>query len=101
MTVRHERSNVHELLKSRRLHAVETKAFQIIGISHDEAESLGLSLSHRRQVGGLSVFYRLLFGLAPLLSLQYVPTIFPQDAKGPLRSRSTVIHLHLWKHRLW
>ena len=28
-----------------RLHAVETKAFRIIGISHDEAESLGLSLS--------------------------------------------------------
>ena len=35
----------------------------IIGISRDEAESLGLSLSHRRQVGGLSVFYRLLSGL--------------------------------------
>ena len=30
------------------LHAVETKAFWIIGISHGEAESLGLSLSHRR-----------------------------------------------------
>ncbi len=43
-----------------RLHAVETKAFQIIGISHDEAESLGLSLSHCRQVSGLSVFYHLL-----------------------------------------
>ena len=28
-----------------RLHAVETKAFRIIGISRDEAESLGLSLS--------------------------------------------------------
>ena len=28
------------------LHAVETKAFRIIGISHDEAESLGISLSH-------------------------------------------------------
>ena len=47
------------------LHAVETKAFRIIGISHDESESLGLSLSHHRQVGGLSVFYRLLSGLAP------------------------------------
>ena len=34
-------------------HAVETKAFRIIGISHDEAESSGLSLSHHRQVGGL------------------------------------------------
>ena len=30
------------------LHAVETKAFRIIGISCDEAESLGLSLSHHR-----------------------------------------------------
>ena len=39
-----------------RLHAVETKEFRIIGISRNEAESLGLSLSHRRQVGGLSVF---------------------------------------------
>ena len=48
-----------------RLHAVETKAFRIIGISRDEAESLGLSLSHRRLVGGLSVFYRLLSSLAP------------------------------------
>ena len=36
-----------------RLHAVETKEFKIISISHDEAESLGLSLSHRRQVGDL------------------------------------------------
>ena len=48
-----------------RLHAVETKAFRIIDISRDEAESLGLSLSHHRQVGGLSVFYRLLSSLAP------------------------------------
>ena len=38
----------------------------LIAISHGEAESLGLSLSHRRQVGGLSVFYRLLSGLATL-----------------------------------
>uniref|UniRef100_A0A8C4N128 Uncharacterized protein n=1 Tax=Eptatretus burgeri TaxID=7764 RepID=A0A8C4N128_EPTBU len=42
-----------------RLHAVETKAFRIIGISRDEAESLSLSLSHRRQVGGLSNFHSL------------------------------------------
>ena len=46
-----------------RLHAVESKAFWIIGISRDEAESLGLSLSRRRQVGGLSFFYHLLSGL--------------------------------------
>ena len=48
-----------------RLQAVETKAFRINGISRDEAESFDLSLSHRRQVGGLSVFYHLLTGLAP------------------------------------
>ena len=35
------------------LDAVETKAFKINGISHDEAESIGLTLRHRRQVGGL------------------------------------------------
>ncbi len=52
-----------------RLHAVETKAFRIIGISRDEANSKGFSLTHRRQVGGLSVFYRLLSGLAPPSSL--------------------------------
>ena len=66
-----------------RLDAVETKDFRIIGISRDEAESLGLSLSHRRLVGGLSVFYRLLSSLAPLLSLRFVPTTFPQGAQGP------------------
>ena len=68
-----------------RLHAVETKAFRIIGISHDEAESLGLSLSHRRQVGVLSVFYCLLSGLSLLCS---VPPIIPQGVqvlpKNPL-----------------
>ena len=45
--------------------AVETKAFKIIGISHDEAESMGLSLYQRIQVGGLAVFYHLIFGLVP------------------------------------
>ena len=48
-----------------RLHAVETKAFRFIGISCGEAESFGFSLSHRRQVGSLSVFYFILYGLAP------------------------------------
>ena len=47
------------------LDAMETKAIKIIGISHAEAESMGLSLSTHRQVGGLSVFYHLLSGLAP------------------------------------
>uniref|UniRef100_A0A8C4QVN9 ATP-dependent Clp protease ATP-binding subunit clpX-like, mitochondrial n=1 Tax=Eptatretus burgeri TaxID=7764 RepID=A0A8C4QVN9_EPTBU len=32
------------------LHAVETKAFRIIGISCSEAESLGLSLFHHKQI---------------------------------------------------
>ena len=61
-----------------RLHAVETKAFQIIGISRDEAESLGLSLSHHRQVGGLSVFHRLLSSLAPP-ALFAIPPGFGQN----------------------
>ena len=65
------------------LHAVETKEFQIIGIFRDEAETLGLSLSPRRQVGGLSVFHSLLSGLAPLLCVRFGPTIFPQGAQGP------------------
>ena len=52
-----------------RLYVVETKAFRIIGISRGEAESLGLSLSHRRQVSGLSVFHCLLSGLAPLSAM--------------------------------
>ena len=47
------------------LDAVETKAIKIIGISYDEAESMGLSLCHRRQVGSLSVLFHLLSGLAP------------------------------------
>ena len=47
------------------LHAVETRTFRIIGISRNEAESLGLSLNHRRLVGDLSVFYRLLSSLGP------------------------------------
>ena len=59
-----------------RIHAVETKAFRIIGISRDETESLGLSLPHHRHVGGLFIFYRLLADIAPLLCLRYVPTIF-------------------------
>ena len=47
------------------LDAAETKAFKIIGISHNEAESVGLSLRCHRQDGGVSVFFRFLSGLAP------------------------------------
>ena len=85
-----------------RLHAVETKAFMIIGISRNEAESLGLSLSHRRQVGGLSLIYRLLSGLAhPALSAICPHHIYAgtsRSANNPLlvklpKSRITA-HLH-------
>ena len=47
------------------LDAVEIKAIMVNGISHDGAESLGRSLSHRRQVGGLSFLHCLLRGRAP------------------------------------
>ena len=66
-----------------RLHAVETKAFKIIGISCDKAESLGLSLSHQKKVGGLYVLYHLLYGLVPLLCLSYVPSHI-SATQGPL-----------------
>ena len=33
---------------------MKTKAFKIIGTSHAEAESMGRSVLHRRQVGGLN-----------------------------------------------
>ena len=94
------------------LHAVETNAFRIIGISRDEAEPLGLSLSHCRQVGGLSVFYRLLSGLTPLTVSAICPhqisTRCSRSANNPLlvklpKSRITA-HLHsfipLFSH-LW
>ena len=35
------------------LEAVETKAFKIIGISHDEAELMGQSFNQHQQVSGL------------------------------------------------
>jgi len=78
-----------------RLHAVETKAFRIIGFSHDEAESLGLSLSHRRQVGGLSVFSRLLFA-PPALSAICPHHISP----GCSRSTSNPLLVKLPKSRI-
>ena len=66
------------------LDAMETKAFKIIGISLDEAESMGLSLRHRRQVGGLSISFLILH---PLLFLYFVlplPPRLPQGSHGPL-----------------
>ena len=48
-------------------------------------------LEHRRQILSFFkwkwirfLFYRLLSSLAPLLSLRFVPTTFPQGAQGPL-----------------
>ena len=97
-----------------RLHAVETKAFMIIGISRDEAESFGLSLPHCRQVGGLSVFYHLLSGITPPSPLPALSAICsplprmlkvceqPPSVKLP-KSRITA-HLHAFIplfSRLW
>ena len=85
-----------------RLQAMETKAFRIIGISRNEAESLGLSLSHRRLVSGLSVFYHLLSILAlPALSAicpHHISTGCSRSANNPLlvklpKSQITA-HLH-------
>ena len=85
-----------------RLHAVETEAFWIIGISCDEAESLGLSLSHRRQIGGLSVFHCLLSSLAPsavsVICPHHISAGRSRSANNPLlvklpKSRITA-HLH-------
>ena len=64
------------------LDAVEIKAFKICGIFHDEAESMGLSISHHRQVGGLSVFYHLpsVLALFALSVLCHPPPRFLQRA---------------------
>ena len=71
------------------LEAVETKAFNIIGISRNEAKSMGPSLRHRRQADGLSVFFHLISGLAPsVLSVHCPcppppPSRYQQDGYGP------------------
>jgi len=65
------------------------KAFNIIGIACNEAESMGRSLFHHAQVGGLSVFYRHLSGLASsALSMLCLSTpshtpMFLQVTHGP------------------
>ena len=83
-------------------HAVESKAFRIIGISRGESECLGLSLSHCRQVGGLSVFYSLLSGHSPPavseISPHHISARRSRSANNPLLvilpiSRITA-HLH-------
>ena len=65
------------------LDAVEIKAFKIIEISHDEAEFMGRTLCHHRKVGGLSVFYRLLSGLALSALSVLSPPRFLQGTCGP------------------
>uniref|UniRef100_A0A8C4WTM6 B(0,+)-type amino acid transporter 1 n=1 Tax=Eptatretus burgeri TaxID=7764 RepID=A0A8C4WTM6_EPTBU len=68
------------LIRPYKLDAVETKAFKIIGISRDEADSMGLSLSHRRQVSSLSSTTSFLV-LYPLLFLCFVHTTPPSPTK--------------------
>ena len=70
------------------LDAVETKAFKIIGISHDEVESMCISLFHHRQVGGLFVFFSIFFWscttICPLCALSPPPhPMLMQSAHGP------------------
>ena len=96
---------------------VETKAFKITGISHDETEFMGVSsqslrityhhnhlssLRHHKDVGGLSGFYHLLSCLAPFaLSLLCTPKVsarHTQSTTNPIlvklpKSRITA-HLH-------
>ena len=79
-----------------RLHAVETKAFRIIGISRGEAESLGLSLSHRRSVVFLSSNVSSPVS-HPLLCLRYVP---PHFSAGCSRSASNPLLVKLTKSRI-
>ena len=79
------------------LDAVEAKAFKIIGISRDEAESMSLSFHHRRQVGGRSVFHRLLPGLAPSVLSVLCP---PQVPPGHTRSTINPLLVRLSKSRI-
>ena len=74
------------------LDAAGKKAFNINGISHDEAESLGLSLRHRRQVGGISVFFHLISGLAPCPPPYFAS---PQVSLGRMQSTSNPLLLKL------
>ena len=66
----------------------DPKAFKVIGISYDEAECQGLSLRHHTQVIGLSfslsLFYRVLSGLAPSAPSVLCPSRILQGKHGPL-----------------
>ena len=73
------------------LDASEANAFKIIGLPRAEAEAMGLSLRHHRQVGGLSVFDCLLAGLVP--SVRFVLCSPEVSAK---LIRSTCESTHFW-----
>ena len=70
-----------------RLHPVETKAFRIIGISHDVSESLGLSLSLTAGRSVVCLSFTVSYLASPLPSLLSLidtpPPIFLQGARGP------------------
>ena len=79
------------------IHAVETKAFGIIGISRDEAESLGLSFSHHRQHGGLSAFYSPVLPPPPCFVFDLSPPHFRRTLKvyqQPLSGKTNKIKNH-------
>ena len=70
------------------LDAVESNALKIIGTSRDNVKCLSLLLSPRRQVGGLSVFYLQLFGLASSALCWICPS---QVSVGCLSARNSVL----------
>ena len=84
----------HTLLS---LNAMETRAFKIIGISRDEAESMGLSLRHRRQVGGLFVFYRTSFLVFHTL---HFPCFARMLLQGHTRSTTNLLQVKLLNSRI-
>ena len=80
------------------LDAVETKAFRIIGSSRDEAESLGLSLCHCRQVGALCRLLPL-FSSLPLCPLHALSLPTPEVSAGHTWTTSNPFLVKLPKSR--
>ena len=64
-----------------RLHAVEIKVVRVIGISRNEAESWGLSLSPQAGRWSFSLLTSPLRPRNPLLCLRYVPPYFRSALK--------------------
>ena len=73
-------------------YTMETKAFNIIGISRDEPEPMGLSLHHRQRVGGFSVFFHLLSSLDPSALSVFCP---PQESARCTWSTSNPLFVEL------